>query len=201
MAYHHGVVRGSAPGRPAGLDAQREQGVEIEVGPLGKAASMQGAAIPLEVAMTRPILFTAMLLLCACSLGGPRAADLESGQHDCDYCHRNITQMEFASQLVVKGESPLFFDDLSCLRGYLASVATPPAQAAIFVTDHRTGNWIPADTAVFSRVMTLRTPMGSHLLAHESAASRDSDSLAVRPVAVEPTELIPAEWRTAVASQ
>ena len=98
-------------------------------------------------------------------------------------------------------QSPLFFDDLACLRSYLASVTTPPTNAAIFVTDHQTREWTPADTAVFSRIMTVRTPMGSHLLAHASATSRDADPLAVRPLAVEPTELIPETWQTAMSAQ
>jgi len=151
--------------------------------------------------MTRPILFVALLVSYACAIGGSRPASLAAGQHDCDYCRRNISELAFASQVVGAGESPLFFDDLTCLGSYLASVATPPEKAAVFVTEHLTGRWIPANAAVFSRVMNVRTPMGSHLLAHESAASRDSDPLVALPVSVESTEVIPAQWRTIGAPQ
>jgi len=151
--------------------------------------------------MTRLVPFTALLLLYACAFGGTRAVEIAAGQHDCDYCHRNITELAFASQVVTPGQSARFFDDLQCLRGYLASVASPPADARIFVTDHRTSEWIPAETAVFSRAMTVRTPLGSHLLAHASVASRDSDAEAVRPMTVEPADVIAGAWRGVVASQ
>jgi len=151
--------------------------------------------------MTRRIVFPALLLMCVYACAGSGPVRIAAGQHDCDYCHRNITELAFASQVVVPGQEPMFFDDLQCLKGYLASVATPPAGAKIFVADHRTSDWVAADTAVFSRVMTLRTPLNSHLAAYASATSRDSDPEAVRPIAVDPGELIPAQWHTATAAQ
>jgi len=49
-----------------------------------------------------------------------------------------------------------------------------PPGARAFVADHRTGEWVPAESAVYSRA-PIDTPMGSHLIAHASAASRDLD--------------------------
>ncbi len=43
------------------------------------------------------------------------------------------------------------------------------------MADHRTRVWVRADAAVYTRVPGLETPMGSHVIAHADAASRDQD--------------------------
>jgi hypothetical protein len=72
-------------------------------------------------------------------------------------------------------EEPLFFDDLGCLAHHLESLGGLPPGGIIYVADHRTNNWAPFDRAVFTRVDTISAPMGSHIIAHESVASRDAD--------------------------
>jgi copper chaperone NosL len=95
----------------------------------------------------------------------------------------------FASQLVAPGELPRFFDDLGCLADYLKA-GKGPAGAVAFVADHRTKAWIRADRAVYTRVAGLQTPMGSHVIAHADAASRDTDPDAKTGVAVSAAELL-----------
>ena len=79
-----------------------------------------------------------------------------------------------AAQIVVSGEEPLIFDELGCLRDYLAEHSLA-ADARVYVADHRTGAWVEASSAVFTRT-TLATPMSSGLIAHVDAASRDADA-------------------------
>jgi copper chaperone NosL len=69
---------------------------------------------------------------------------------------------------------PLFFDDPGCLAGFVKA-GRVPREGVAFVADHRTGAWVRADGAVYTRVPGLATPMGSHLVAHASGASRDED--------------------------
>jgi len=123
------------------------------------------------------------------------------GQEACAFCRMTISQRDFASQVVAPGELPKFFDDLGCLRQYLT--ATPPGTepAAIYVTDRRTKEWVPAALAVFSRVDALSTPMGSHLVAHASAESRAADPEAAAGVAVAPSEVLPDAWRSSGGGQ
>jgi copper chaperone NosL len=99
-----------------------------------------------------------------------------------------VSDARFASQLVAPGELPRFFDDLGCLADYLKA-GKAPAGALVFVADHRTKAWVAADRAVYTRVPGLATPMGSHVIAHESAASRDADPDAKTGTPVAPTEL------------
>jgi copper chaperone NosL len=85
-----------------------------------------------------------------------------------------VSTAAFASQLVAKGEVPRFFDDLGCLADFVKA-GKAPARAVAFVADHRTKTWVRADRAVYTRVPGLQTPMGSHVVAHADAASRDQD--------------------------
>ncbi len=81
-----------------------------------------------------------------------------------------------AAQIAAPGEEPRFFDEIGCLRDDLGA-ATLPQGAMVYVADHRTGAWLDARQAVFTRT-SLSTPMASGLLAHADAASRDADPAA-----------------------
>ncbi len=130
---------------------------------------------------------TAALLLAAlaCSRGPARPAALDTRHESCAYCRMAVSDAHFAAQLVAPGEEPRFFDDIGCLREWLRREPRSPSGAAAFVADHRTAQWVLARAAVYTRNDALETPMGSHLLAHVDAASRDADPAAAgrRPLA------------------
>jgi copper chaperone NosL len=84
-----------------------------------------------------------------------------------------VSDARFAGQVVAPHEEPLLFDDLGCLGREWR--ATPRPRAVAYVADHRTREWVLAERAVWTRVPGLETPMGSHLIAHKDAASRDQD--------------------------
>lgn len=117
------------------------------------------------------------MLLAACSRGEPAPAALDPLTEACASCRMAVSDPRSAAQLVAPGEEPRFFDDIGCLRGYLAA-SPPPRGAVAFVADHRTGAWVRADRAVYTLQPAAETPMGSHLLAHSDAASREADPAA-----------------------
>jgi copper chaperone NosL len=86
-----------------------------------------------------------------------------------------VSEARFAAQIVARGEEARFFDDIGCLRDFLRA-EKPAAGAMAYVADHRTGEWVHAARAVYTRVPGLATPMGSHVVAHADAASRDADA-------------------------
>jgi copper chaperone NosL len=102
-----------------------------------------------------------------------------------------VSEPRFASQVLAPGEVPRFFDDLGCLTSYLKARRLP-AETAVYVTDHRSRAWVAAAAAVYTRVPTIATPMGSHLVAHADAASRDQDALARGGTLVAAVEVIGA---------
>ena len=88
-----------------------------------------------------------------------------------------VSDRHFASQIVAPYEEPRFFDDMGCLTHYLDRHPLLAA-AVVYVADRSTLDWISAEAALFSRAGSLTAPMGSHLIAHASAASRQADAAA-----------------------
>lgn len=116
-----------------------------------------------------------LVALVACGDGAAGPAALDTRNDACAHCRMSISSVRTAAQIVAPGEEPRFFDDLACLSSWLRAGDPVPSGSRIFVADHRTSTWVPADLAVFTRVPGLETPMGSGMVAHETEASRDQD--------------------------
>lgn len=117
----------------------------------------------------------ATLLAAACTSGPPAPAPLDTRNESCAWCRMAVSEPRFAGQLVAPSEEPKFFDDIGCLEHYLAGSKVLPRGALAYVADHRTSAWVRADQALYTRLDSLATPMGSHLIAHSDAVSRDAD--------------------------
>ncbi|HUL74926.1 MAG TPA: hypothetical protein VLT86_17570 [Vicinamibacterales bacterium] len=111
----------------------------------------------------------------ACRSGVPQPAALDTTNDACGTCRMVVSDARFASQIVAPHEEPVFFDDLGCLAGYLERTTALPRGAMIYVADHRTREWVPAERAVYTRLRDPAAPMGSPIIAHGSTASRDAD--------------------------
>lgn len=120
---------------------------------------------------------TALALL-ACTSGPPQPVTIDTRSDACASCRMAVSDTRFAAQLVAPYEEPRLFDDIGCLRDYLAATRKLPDGAVTYVADHRTRAWVRAARAVYTRHDALATPMASHLIAHADAASRDQDSAA-----------------------
>jgi len=127
--------------------------------------------------MTRPLAAALVLSAMACASGPPPPATLDTRSDTCRNCRMVVSDRHFAAQIVASGEEPAFFDDLGCLRAYLERQGTP-AGAVVYVADHRTGDWVPAPSAVYTKVNGLETPMGGGMTAHADEASRKADPAA-----------------------
>jgi copper chaperone NosL len=111
----------------------------------------------------------------ACGPGALEPVEPDTGHDACAHCRMIVSSKAFAGQLAAPGELPRFFDDIGCLRDFLAAQPDPPRSALAFVADHRTGRWIRAADAFYVRVDTMATPMGSHLVAYADEASWRAD--------------------------
>ena len=134
----------------------------------------------------------AVVVAAACASGPPPPAALDAVNERCRFCRMAVSDQRFAAQLVASHEEPMFFDDLGCLRAFLEGKPALPAGTLTYVSDHYTKIWLRAEEAIYTRNDAIPTPMGSHVIAHASAASRDTDpdAQAGRPVAQ--TEMFPA---------
>ena len=135
----------------------------------------------------RALAFVGVLAAVACSAPGPAALDTRSDA--CAWCRMAVSDQRFAAQLVAPAEDPRFFDDVGCLANYLRAKQGLPKGAHAYVADHRTQAWVEAGAAVYSKLETIETPMGSHLVAHADAASRRADAEASGGLALSPAEV------------
>lgn len=130
----------------------------------------------------------AALMLSACGGGPPAPADIAIGQDACAHCRMAIVSRSTAAQIARRGDEPVFFDEIACLRDYLRH-SSLPGDAVVYVADHRTGAWVDAGDAVFTRT-SADTPMASGFLAHANAASRDTDPAATGGAAATLTDIL-----------
>ena len=148
--------------------------------------------------MRRLAALALLAALAACRSGPPKPAILVPGEESCASCRMTALERRFAAQIVAPGEQPLFFDDHGCARDFLRAGRAPEA-AVVFVADHRTRDWVEAGRAVYTRVPGLHTPMGSGLVAHADAASRDADPAAGGGTGLTAAEVfgttLPRGWR------
>jgi copper chaperone NosL len=114
------------------------------------------------------------LVLASCD-GEPRPEDLVKGRDLCATCRMPVSDIRFAAQITAPAELPRFFDDPGCFAEFVKTGEVKEKGAVAWVADHRTGTWVRADRAIYTRVPNLTTPMNHKLVAHESTASRDSD--------------------------
>ena len=119
--------------------------------------------------------FVVVISASSCGGGALEPVAFDAAREPCTFCRMTGSSGRFAAQIVSRTEEPRFFDDIGCLRSHLKKADTQVAATQVFVADHRTGAWIRADQAVFTEQPDVPTPMGSHLVAHESGSSRDQD--------------------------
>ena len=124
--------------------------------------------------MKKVTLLLLSLALVSCD-GEPGPEELVKGRDLCATCRMSVSDLRFAAQITAPGELPRFFDDPGCFAEFVKTAEVKEKGAIAWVADHRTGPWARADRAVYTRVPGLTTPMNHKLVAHESAASRDSD--------------------------
>lgn len=112
----------------------------------------------------------------ACSQAVPPPATLDTKNDTCSVCRMTVSDRHLAAQILERGEEPRFFDDLGCLAKFLDEHQL--RDAVVYVADHRTGEWTPAASAVYSRLARASTPMASGLIAHATLESRADDGAA-----------------------
>ena len=114
-----------------------------------------------------------LLLLVSCNR---TAQPINIGMDNCDYCKMTISDKRYGAELITKTGKALKFDDIVCMKNYIASQnENVKYNALIYVTDfcgdHKL---IMLDNAILLESNTLNCPMNGHIAAFSS-----KDSLAV----------------------
>jgi copper chaperone NosL len=126
----------------------------------------------------------ALVLFAACSRGPAPPVMLDTQNDRCGWCRMAVSDARFAAQLVSPSEEPRVFDDIGCFATFLKSGGAPAKGQIAYVADHRTKAWVRASAAVYTKKPGLESPMGSGLVAHADADSRDADPDAASGTAV-----------------
>jgi len=122
----------------------------------------------------RKILFL-LILLSACASGEIQPVPFEASDM-CSLCKMAISEKRFAAEIITENEEVLKFDDIGCLLRYRQKAENQP-ETAVFFVDYETQNWIKADNAFFVKSGTIKTPMGSGIVAFADKAKAGNESL------------------------
>ena len=150
------------------------------------------AGVDLRGARAPGAVLAVALVALACAPGAAVPQQPDSRNDLCSSCRMPVSDTSLASQIAAPNEEPRFFDDLRCLRDYLAAESPLPPGAVAYVADHRTRAWVEAKRAVFASVPGLQTPMGSHWAAYADEDSRRADPQAVESSVVPSSEIFAA---------
>ncbi len=104
------------------------------------------------------------------SCAEPAARPIAYGEETCRHCHMTIADPRFAAELVTAKGMVYVFDDVGCLAAFVASGKVPASEVhSVLVNDFlRPDSVLDARDAVYLRVDSVQTPMGSHLVALRS---------------------------------
>jgi copper chaperone NosL len=121
------------------------------------------------------IAVSAVMLSTGCVSPAPRP--IAYGQEPCAHCHMTITDPRYAAELVTGTGKTYEFDDVGCLAAwYIGGTVDSSRVHSLWVNDFvRPEHLLKAETAVYLRSDSLRTPMASGLAALE--AGREADSV------------------------
>lgn len=130
--------------------------------------------------MLKPLKSISFLLvfLIACSSTEIKPVPIENGDM-CSFCRMAISEKQFASEIITDDERVLKFDDIGCLLRFRQKASDGLRPAAIFVSDYDSREWVTAEKAFFVKSKTVKTPMGSGIVAYadQSKAGNDSSRL------------------------
>ncbi|HET9726881.1 MAG TPA: nitrous oxide reductase accessory protein NosL [Gemmatimonadales bacterium] len=112
--------------------------------------------------------------LLGCAQPAPRA--IAYGEEPCRHCHMTIVDPRFAAELVTATGKVYVFDDVGCLTAFVHDGEVPPSKVhGLWVYDYlQPDSLLDARQAVYLRVDSLATPMGSHLAALRAGPAADS---------------------------
>ena len=116
------------------------------------------------------------LFLAACAPGEIKPEPIEAGDM-CSFCKMAISEKRFAAEIVAADETVLKFDDVGCLLRYRQRAGSELKAAGVYVTDYDSRAWLKAGDAFFVKSGSVKTPMGSGIIAYADESKAGSESL------------------------
>lgn len=129
--------------------------------------------------------------MAACTDSSLAPAPIEATDN-CDFCRMVISDLRYASEVVYAGGNPYKFDDIGCMRRFLAHRQSGE-EAIVFVHDFETQAWIPGSEAWFVRSAKLATPMSGGIVAFSNRNRAQAFAAKNRTEPVRYSQLPPVE--------
>ena len=82
-----------------------------------------------------------------------------------------IADVRFGAEVAMRAGRIHTFDSIECLAAFYGSLSRTAEVRGIWVADFTTARMVPADSAVFLRSDSLRSPMGRHYAAFAPGTS------------------------------
>ena len=101
----------------------------------------------------------------ACAAPGPRP--IAFGEEECAHCHMQVADARFAAELVTTTGKVYVFDDVGCMLDFVASGEVKATDIrSMWAMDYNApGTLKPRDELDFLETDSVRTPMGSGMIA------------------------------------
>lgn len=127
----------------------------------------------------RLVLIAGLAIMLACMSPSPRP--IVYGSDQCAHCHMTIADPRYAAELVTRTGKVVVFDDIGCLAAFLAAgdVSTDAVHSAWAHDYVAPDAWMRTGNLTFVRSDSLRTPMGSGLIALAQPVLADSLRMAL----------------------
>lgn len=104
------------------------------------------------------VVVIALGVITACGKTEYKPAAIKEGVDKCEICQMLIKDDQYATQIILKDQKPLKFDDLGDLYVWLNKNGRDKVGAA-FVRDYYSKEWILLDQAVYVYDKSVKTPM------------------------------------------
>ena len=106
----------------------------------------------------------------------PAREPCATGPELCEHCHMTVSDPRFGGQLVTRKGRVFVFDDAGCLAAFVNSgVVRPDEVHSVWVNDFLDPKrLLEAGAASYLKLDSLRTPMGSGVIAVSSGHAADS---------------------------
>ena len=118
------------------------------------------------------LLAVVMLAACGGKPGEPRPPEIQYGQDMCAACGMLISEARFAAATLLTSGEARKFDDIGEMLVYHMDHPEEQVQAW-FVHDYGSESWTRGESAYFVQSDTIKSPMGSGIVAFEEKADAE----------------------------
>ncbi len=118
-------------------------------------------------------LLALVLFAACCSTGAVQPVELFP-EDICSRCKMAISDKRFAGELVASDGTVRKFDDLGCMLRDLKDADAANRKVTGFVIDYEDRGWVGFTEARYLRSETVKTPMGSGLVAFRDASEAEA---------------------------